>query len=316
LKVAIIGGCGFIGSHVKDLLVKKGYSVRIIGRCTHSSLYRNQILGSAELVQSDIRNFHLLEKAIINCDAVMHYAALIHVDESIQHPQKYFDVNVFGTMNVLEICKKHKLPLFFKSTSEVYGNIPEPSKANEDYPLHPRSPYAVSKMCAERYCLAYYYTFNLPVIVSRGFNTYGPRQKFGKKGAVIARFIRNVLLNEPPQIYGDGLQTRDFIYVSDLVEGDVKIFEALVDKDLRGEIFNVSFGKDYSIKYLAEKIISLCRKDIQPIYLPARPGEVRRQVGDNSKMMRYFGWKPKVSLEEGLKETIRFYQDELDEFKI
>jgi len=318
LRVAIIGGCGFIGSHVADKLLEEGFDIRIIGRCVHGKIpYLEKLLSNGkavEFMQADVQNFDSIEKATQGCDAIMHYAALINVDQSIEGPRPFFDVNVFGTFNILEIARKRRIPLVYKSTCEVFGNVPYPDKTNEDYRLMPRSPYATSKLCAERYCLAYWITYGLPIAISRGFNTYGPRQKAGEYGAVIPKFITSILKGQPPTIFGDGSQTRDYVYVKDVAEADALILEALIEKKISGgEIFNVCTGVEHSIRDIAKKVIQICNTGInEPIFIKARPGEVRRSVGTYEKIKKILEWTPKTSFENGLKETVRYFTDNIE----
>ncbi len=313
MKIAVLGGCGFIGSHVCDQLLERGFQVLVLGRCLHNP-YSNikHIISNkdVEFKQADIRDIKALEKSIKNCDAVMNYAALINVDESNQAPRLFFDVNVLGAFNVLELARKMQIPTLYKSSSEVFGHVPYPDTANEKYPQNPRSPYAISKLCAERYNIVYHLTYDLPVAISRGFNTYGPRQSAGKFGAVIPKFITRVLDNKSPMIFGDGLQTRDYVFVKDMAQADVMILEALIDGKISGgEIFNICTMKDYAIKDIAYKIIELCEMDhlLTPDFVNARQGEVRRLVGTSKKIKQTLGWKPKTSFNEGLTQTIEFY---------
>lgn len=305
MKIAVTGGCGFIGGHVCDCLLYRGFSVRTIGRCTHgNSKY-------ADHVRADIRDFKSIKKATKGCDAIMHYAALINVDESIRAARAFFNTNVFGTFNILEVARERKIPVVYKSTCEVFGNVPYPDKADENYRLMPRSPYAASKLCAERYCLAYQATYDLPITISRGFNTYGPRQNAGPYGAVIPKFIVNACNNAPPRIFGDGHQTRDYIYVKDVAKADVLILEMLVDgKISSGEMFNICTGIEHSIRDIAYRIIDLCGMGdkIKPVYVKARSGEVRRNIGNFEKARITLGWKPEYSFDDGLMETIEWFR--------
>jgi UDP-glucose 4-epimerase len=305
MKIAVIGGCGFIGSHVCDVLIERGFDVRTIGRCTHGN---NEHL---EHVRGDITHMKSIEKAIEGCDAIMHYAALINVDESMQKPREYFITNVFGTFNVLEVARMEQLPVVYKSTCEIFGNVPAPELADENFRPMPRGPYAASKLCAERYCLAYHFAYDLPIAISRGFNTYGPRQSAGQYGAVIPKFISRVLSNQPPIIFGDGLQTRDYVYVKDIAKADVLILESLIDNKISGEVFNVCTSIERSIKEIAYKTIDLCGKknEIEPIYIQSRPGEVRRNVGTFEKIKKILGWQPETTFDQGLMEAIEWFKE-------
>lgn len=313
MKVAVIGGCGFIGLHVCEHLAKRGFSVRIIGRCSHSHAHQvtEQKGERMELREANVLDEVSLKRALTDVDAIMHYAALINVDQSIQTPRPFFEFNVLGTMNVLEIARRMGIPIVYKSTCEVFGNVPAPMIADEDYRPMPRSPYAVSKLCAERYCLAYQATYGIPLVIARGFNTFGPRQSSEKYGAVIPKFIMSTLSGSQPQIYGDGFQERDYVYVRDVADADVAILEALVEQKIpSGEVFNVCTGETKSILRIAKDVIALCGMDgkIQPAFISARPGEVRRNVGSYDKIRKQLSWSPKTSFEQGLAETVDYYR--------
>ncbi|MBI4298469.1 MAG: SDR family NAD(P)-dependent oxidoreductase [Chloroflexi bacterium] len=308
-RVLVTGGCGFIGSHLVEALLEKGYQVEVLARpnCDLSNL--DYIPKKVKLVKADVESMEGLDRAVDDdLGGIFHLAALINVDQSISDPKIFLDVNVSGTFNVLEIARRKGVPkLVYMSTCEVYGNIPA-GKADEGHPLNPRSPYAASKFAAERYALAYAYTYERPKIyIVRGFNQFGPRQSWGKYGAVIPKFMTALLAGEPIRIFGSGNQTRDYVYVRDTARGIVDIF----DKDLpNGEIINLATGVEQSIKDIAEKICSLSQKDpAQWIkFDPGRPGELVRSCGDYSKAKGLIGWEPRTTFDEGLKETFQWYK--------
>ena len=243
--------------------------------------------------------------------SILHLAALINVDQSISEPRIFLDVNVQGTFNILEVARRKGIPRFlYMSTCEVYGNIPE-GRANESHSLNPLSPYAASKFAAERYALAYSYTYDTPVIsIVRGFNQFGPRQAWGKYGAVIPKFITALLAGEPVRIFGTGGQTRDYVYVKDTVRGIADIFA----KDQpTGEIINLATGTEQSIKSVAEKVCLIAEKnpDEWLKYDVGRPGELMRSCGDFSKAKGLIGWEPQTSFDDGLRETFHWYKNRL-----
>jgi len=312
MKVLVTGGCGFIGSHVVDKLLEKGYEVTVLHRPTCKSKNLRHVKGRIEEVFCDVQDFNNVKKVVKNVDSVIHLAALINVDQSIQHPMPFWDVNVKGTLNILESIRKENKKLIFMSTCEIYGNVPE-GKATEDHPTNPRSPYAVSKFCAERYCMAYYYTYNLPITIIRGFNIFGTRQSADAKGALIPKFVKKVLGYKQPLIFGDGLQSRDYVYVTDIAEG---LVEAIEKDNLNGEIINLATGVDHSIKDIAYKIIEFCERDFEPKFIDARAGELRRSVGDYTKAKKLLNWKPKINFDEGLRSYVTECKFEKEEWKM
>lgn len=196
--------------------------------------------------------------------------------------------------------------LIYASTSEVYGTAQE-VPMTENHPLNPASPYAASKLAADRLCFAYYNTFNTNVTVVRPFNTFGPRQKDSGYASAIPLFIKRVLQGKPPIIYGDGKQTRDYLYIKDAVDAYLKI---LASENLSGETVNVGTGRETTITELARSIIKLSgQDDIKAVHTSPRPGEVRRLCADATKIKRACGWKPKYPVEKGLREIIQWYRN-------
>lgn len=306
-----LAAVAFIGSHVAERLLDRGYGVRIIGRCTHDDEpYLLNLLHKVYRYPCDIRNAQKLERVLNGADVAMHYAALINVDESRLRPKNFYDVNIMGTVNVLEACRRLDLPLVLKSSCEVYGNIPAPDKADEGYRRAPRSPYASAKMAAEEIALSYHRTYGMQIAISRSFNVYGARQRYGKWGAVIPRWIVAALKGDPLLVYGDGQQTRDYTYVGDVAEADVMILEALLSGKAAGESYNVCSGQEYTAKEIAGDVAYWVNweEPVPVVHVGGRPGEVRRSVGDYSKIRGQLGWFPKTGFPEGLKRTIDYYR--------
>ncbi len=306
-KILITGGTGFQGSNLTKKLLSKGYDVVMLN--THSEKNETNIkrfkLHSAKIVWGDINDKKILKKEFQDIDLVIHTAAKIHVDDSIKHPTEYFKTNVMGTNNVLEIARHFNIPVIHVSTCEVYGFVDE--DLSENSPLMPRSPYAASKAGADRMAYSYYTTYNMNVCIVRPFNVYGPGQKDGECGAVIPRWATSLLNNKSIQIYGDGKQSREFIYIDDLVSSyEIIINKMLSGNSLAGEVVNVGTGVDINIKYLAEE---LCDKTTNShdkiIYSSSRPGEVKRFIS-NSDKMKSFNWSPKVGLGEGLDKYLKW----------
>jgi len=305
-KVLVTGGDGFIGSHLTERLVAEGSNVTVFVK----GLKLNNIFHLVErvkVISGDIGD-RFATKLIVknNPDIIFHLAALAYVNYSFDHPVEVMRVNLGGTQNVLEACRK--LPelkrVVVTSSSEVYGTTCG-DKIDEGHPLYPSSPYAASKVAADRLAYSYWRTYGLPVAIIRPFNTYGPRHTYD----VIPKFIKMVLRGETPTIYGSGFQSRDFTYVSDMVEGFLCIGS---EEEVIGTVVNFGTGKDVTIKDLAHKIIELSgNQGMEPEFLPTRMAEVDRLCCDNTLARCLFGWRPLVGLEEGLRRNIEWERKKL-----
>lgn len=306
MRILVTGGAGFIGSHVVDLLLKQGHEVCVVFDKTKPGKIKH-VEKKVSFVHGDIRNLEDCMIAVKDVEAVIHLAALINVDHSIDEPTAFYETNVQGTQNLLEAVRLEPSvkKLVYMSTCEVYGNVPT-GKVNEEALCIPRSPYASSKYAAERYCLCYHYTYGDPEIaILRGFNVFGPRQSYGVRGAVIAIFITNTLNQKPFYINGDGSQSRDYIYVKDIARGIVK---AALTSGLDGEIINLACGQPRTIREIAYNILMLTESDLKPIYRKSRPGELMRSCGDAQKALKLLNWRPEGTFLNHLKETIAHYR--------
>jgi UDP-glucose 4-epimerase len=299
LRILVTGGAGFIGSHLVKALVEAGHCVRVLDNFSTGSLENlGDIAGSVELVVGDVRSYDVVEKAVKGVDAVIHLAALIDVAESIEKPDLYFDVNARGTYNIAKACKGVSV-LVFASTCAVYG---EPVKlpVAEDHPIAPKSPYAATKVTGEAFIQAYSNLYGYRYAILRLFNVYGPKQSKAYAGVVI-EFIKRVSRGEPPIIFGDGEQTRDFIHVGDVVGAVMRV---LTNEKAWG-VFNIGSGKPVTINQLAKLILKLMnREDLEPVYAPPRPGDIRHSVADIAKARKVLGFEPRISLEEGVKSLV------------
>jgi len=303
----VIGGCGFIGSHLVEELLQRGNEVSVVGcQCHLENL--DTVKGRFKSVRGDIRDKDVVDRAIdAEVTGILHLAALINVDHSIQSPELFLDTNVIATVNIAEAARRRNIPkLLYMSTCEVYGNIPR-GKADEEHPTSPRSPYAASKFAAERYLLAYANTYNKPnITVIRGFNQYGPRQSAGQHGAVIPKFITGLLSGQKIQVHGDGSQTRDYVYVKDTVRGIADAFEQSLPN---GEVINLATGVETSIREIAAATCRLTGKKPEEFieFVKDRPGQLIRSCGDYSKAKRLLGWEPTVPFDQGLSLAFDWY---------
>ena len=302
-KVLVTGGAGFVGSHLVDELVGRGYKVVVLDNFLSGNIKNvSQHLETDgfKLVDGDVRDRRVVRDAMDGVDAVVHLAALIDVEESVKNPVPTHEVNVTGTLNVLEEAVRRGVKRFvYASSTAVYGEL-NPLPLNEDCPPRPVSPYAASKVSAEFYCKAFYGSYGLDAVVLRYFNVYGPRQERNPYSGVITRFLSNASSGEPLVIYGDGEQTRDFVYIDDVVDATML---ALEGGSLADEIFNVCTGKPTAINELAQVVKEVSGRDVQIVYGKARRGDLRYNYGDPAKAEEVLGFRAKVTLRKGLECT-------------
>ncbi|RLG83915.1 MAG: UDP-glucose 4-epimerase [Thermoprotei archaeon] len=304
--VFVTGGAGFIGSWTVEKLISKGYRVVVLDNLSYGSIDNlSKVLNDIIFINGDIRDNELLEKLFkeYRFYGVIHLAALISVDEVSQKPYKGYSINVYGTFNLLEMSRKYDVKRFvYASSAAVYGD-PQFLPINEDHPLRPKSLYGATKLAGEALVNSYSHNYGLSTISLRYFNVYGPRMKSGPYSGVVYVFIHNIMNNKPLTIYGDGLQTRDFIYVEDVAEANLIALESSVTGSC-----NIGSGSNISIKDLAYRILRLMgREDLEIVYDEPRRGDIRHSLADISKAIKLLGWKPRTSFEEGLKRTIKYY---------
>jgi dTDP-glucose 4,6-dehydratase len=308
-RVLVTGAGGFIGSHLTDALVSKGAEVSVFIKWDSGSGSRPQLIDNLQQSIGKIKN--ILKGDLASEDAIktikanspeiiFHLAAEAYVNYSFDHPLEVLKANLLGTLNVLHAAMdlKEVQQVVCTSSSEVYGTAQKES-IDEMHPLNPTSPYAASKAAADRYCYAYWKTYGLPVAIIRPFNTYGPRHTYD----VIPKFIDLALRNEPLTIYGSGEQSRDFTYVSDMVEAFMLMGSR---KEAIGQAVNFGNGRDYSINFIAEKIKELSKSKSKIVHVEKRLAEVQRLICDYGLAKKLFGWKPMVSIEEGLHKNIEW----------
>jgi len=301
-RYLVTGGAGFIGSHLCEKLLSMGHQVACLDNFYNGTL--NNIRGlfnnkNFYFVEGDILDKKYLKELSVNCDHIFHLAAQIHVEKSIIRPSQTLEINLHGTKNILEICTENKnIGMTFASSAEVYGE--KEGEHSEQSPLNPQSPYASSKVAAEALCVSYHHTYKTDVRVIRNFNTFGPRQKSYGYGSVIAIFARRALENKPLIIYGDGLQTRDYQYIDDAVNGYIVSLEIP-----SGEIVNTGVGLDHKIIDIAAEIIKITNSNSNIVFDDPRPGEVRK-LKSNINKIECYGHMPKYSLFDGLQKYIKW----------
>ncbi|MEV7405165.1 GDP-mannose 4,6-dehydratase [Streptomyces sp. NPDC091267] len=316
--VLVTGAEGFIGSTLVDMLVDRGASVRAMvhykpyAEKGHLARYLDDPRGPVEMIAGDIGDAGRVMDAVAGCDTVFHLAALIGIPYSYDAPGAYVRTNIVGTENVAEACRRHSVRrLLHTSTSEVYGTALT-APISESHPLQPQSPYSASKIGADMMALSHWHAFELPVTVVRPFNTYGPRQS---ARAVIPTILAQLHSGATAVKLGSLTPTRDFTYVTDTAAG----FLALADCDRAlGESVNLGTGREISIGDLATALIGASGRDAEVVVDPARlrpsGSEVERLLSDNTRAREWAGWQPEVSLEEGLKQTSRWVEENLHLF--
>ena len=313
--VLITGGAGFIGSAFTHYIFNKypDYKIIVVDCLTYAGSVENLPVpiwykNDDRFVfwYGNVTNGELMDTLVSQSDMVVHFAAESHVTRSIYDNTQFFETDVIGTQIVANAVSRYRNKIekyVHISTSEVYGTALA-EKMDEEHPLNPMSPYAAAKAGADRLVYSYWATYDIPAVIIRPFNNYGPRQHLEK---VIPRFISSSILNEKLRVHGDGSAARDFIYVEDNCEAIDLVLHAPADKVV-GEVFNVGSEQDKPILSIAKDIIEIMRPDDQcTVNVGNRPGQVMRHTADTSKIKDTLGWKPKTTWKEGLKKTIDWY---------
>jgi len=309
MKAVVTGGAGFIGSNLVEELANRGTEVVILDDLATGKMENiTDLLTRAKVnfVKGSVTNLELLKSIFNDVDCVFHQAAIPSVQRSVEDPRVTNEVNVNGTLNVLLAAKECGVEkVVYASSSSVYGDTPELPK-REDMKPNPKSPYAVSKLTGEQYCTVFGEVYGIKTVCLRYFNVYGPKQDPASEyAAVIPLFITRVLANQPPIIYGDGEQTRDFTSVKDVVKANILASE-------RGEgVFNIASGRRISLNELAHIIIGMIDKDLKPVYTEPRKGDIKHSLADVSLAKEKIGYECEYGLEQGLKETIGYFKDEI-----
>lgn len=306
----VTGAAGFIGSNLAQVLLNKGYKVRGLDNFSTGKksnieiLFKNPLF---EFIEGDIRSFKICCKACERVDYVLHQAALCSVLDSIKNPLLYQKVNIGGTLKMMQAALEKGVKRFvYTSSSSLYGdsgNLPK-TENKEGQVL---SPYALTKKTNEEYGKLYFNLYGLETIALRYFNVFGEKQDpHSAYAAVIPIFIKKLLNNEPPIIYGDGEQSRDFTYIANVIEANLKA--CLASKEACGQAYNIAYGESVTINMLYKKLCQLLGKNIEPVYSDERKGDIRYSSADINKARKMIGYAPKYDLNKGLEFTIEWYK--------
>jgi len=299
MRVLVTGGAGFIGSNLVDELVKRNEVIVIDNLSTGHESAISQHYGKRnfKFIRADIRDYKKMEDACKGVEQIYHLAVQC-LRVSLYDPDIVHEVNVTGTLNMCKAALKNRVKKFiYISSSEAYGSA-QTVPMSELHPTEPTTIYGASKLAGEYYTKAFNRTYGLNTTIVRPFNTYGPREHFeGPYGEVIPKFSVRVLNNKPPLIFGDGNQTRDFTYVSDIVRG---IILAANSEELNCDVINIAYGQEVSIKDIAKYVLSYLNSDLKPKYCDPRPGDVLRHYADISKAKNMLKFKPKINIKDGI----------------
>ncbi|MBN2364990.1 MAG: NAD-dependent epimerase/dehydratase family protein [Calditrichaeota bacterium] len=306
MKILLTGGAGFIGSNIADRYIELGHQVVIVDNLITGK--KENIHSEAIFYEMDIRDDQLprvFEKE--KPQIVNHHAAQMDVRKSVADPIYDADVNVLGGLNVLQNCVRYKVGKFiFASTGGAIYGEQDYFPADEQHPLRPLSPYGITKLTTEKYLYFYNQSYNLKYTILRYANVYGPRQNPHGEAGVVAIFTERMLQDEQPVINGDGLQTRDYVYVGDVVRANEMVLERGNNK-----IYNIGTGQETDVNELFSKISRETGKNVPEKHGPAKPGEQKRSVLSSDFILKELGWKPEIGLAQGIKKTVQFFQERI-----
>lgn len=303
----VTGGAGFIGSHIVEALVRRGDTVRVLDNFSTGNPDNLADFGErVELLRGDVTDTDAVALAVRNVDCVFHHAALASVPISVERPLESHAACATGTLTVLDAARRAGVRrLVYAASASCYGDRPTSAKRETDLPA-PISPYGAAKFAGEMYCQAFTATYGFETVCLRYFNVFGPRQDPASPySAVIPLFLTAILSGQRPTIYGDGQQSRDFTFVTDVVQGNLLAADAA---GVSGRVFNVASGRDHSLLELLARLNELLGVDIRPDFQPPRVGDIRQSMADITLARRMLGYEPRVSLAEGLAQSIEYYR--------
>ncbi len=310
----VTGGAGFIGSNLAEALLEKGEKVRVIDNLSTGKIENlKPLLNDIEFIEGSICDLELCREVVRGVDFVLHHAAVGSVPQSVDQPLETTEVNIVGTVNLLLASVENKIERFVcASSSSVYGDSMD-LPFRENSPIVPVSPYAVTKYAQELYCYTFFKVYGLPTVSLRYFNVYGPRQHpRSLYSNVVPAFACALLNGKSPRIFGDGTQSRDFVFVGDVVEANIL---ACYVEDAKGKSFNIGYGKATTILELLGFMKEILQADIEPVFEPERPGDVSHTLADISLAEKVLGYTPKYDMASGLKVTLEWFKENKDELR-
>lgn len=305
-KVLVTGGAGFIGSHIVDALVRRGDQVRVLDNLSTGNLANlADVRDRIEFIEADLNDADKVARAVTGVDCIFHEAALASVPRSVERPLETNAACVTGTLVLLDAARKAGVRrLVYAASSSAYGNQPAASKRESDLPM-PISPYGAAKVAAEFYCQAFAAMGEIETVALRYFNVFGPRQDPNSEySAVIPRFITLMLGGQRPTVFGDGYQSRDFTFVGDVVEGNLRAADAA---NVSGRVFNIATGHQVNLLELLASLNRLLNTRVEPIFAPSRAGDVRESLADITLAREHLKYEPQVRFDEGLRRSIDYY---------
>ena len=310
----VTGGAGFIGSNLVEALLKKGYVVRVLDNLSQGKQENIDIFSKNKkymCIHGDIRDFETCLTVTEDVDYVLHQAAWGSVPRSIEQPLLYEEINIRGTLNMMEASSRNKVKKFvYASSSSVYGDEPALPKV-EGKEGDVLSPYGLTKQANEEYGKLYHKLYGLDTYGLRYFNVFGRRQDFnGAYAAVIPKFIKQLLRNESPTIYGDGQQSRDFTYIENVIEANLKACKA--SSDVAGEVFNIAYGRRETLENVYASLSRALKKDIKPVYAKERVGDIRHSHADINKAKEMLGYSPDWTFDRGIETAIEWYKENIE----
>jgi nucleoside-diphosphate-sugar epimerase len=312
MRALVTGGAGFIGSHLAARLLRDGHEVRVLDNFSTGSRSNLADMGDAvEIVEGDIQSYERAHNAVQGCEVVFHQAALPSVPRSIQDPLTSNSANVIGTLNMLLASRDSGVRrVVYASSSSIYGSDPTLPK-QEDRAPRPISPYAVAKLAAEGYCRSFSEVYGLETVALRYFNVFGSRQDpLSAYAAVIPKFITALLAGEPPAVFGDGEQSRDFTYIDNVVDANLLASQSA---DVSGQAFNIACGDRISLNHLLDELREIIGSEVEASYLEPRPGDVPHSLADISRAEESLGYRPAVEFSDGLRRTVDYHQARSDQ---
>ncbi len=304
MKALVTGGAGFIGSHIAERLVREGHTVVLYDNLSSGKLENfASFADKVDFIEADVRDAPQLDFRVAGCDVVFHEAAVVSVPYSVEHPQETHDVNIQGTLNVLLAAKRHRVKrVVFACSAAVYGEDPELPKTESMAPV-PISPYGVEKICGEMYLQAWAKLYGVETVSLRYFNVFGERQDPSSAySGVISVFVDRALKGTTPTVFGDGTQCRDFVYVANVVDANIR---AATAPGVSGRAYNIGCGTRTTLNGLLAMIGRVVGREIAPTYAPPRAGDIKESVADISRARRELGYEPTIGVEEGLARLIR-----------